>query len=211
MGLIFTQAAPEDVVAAARKTLAELADVPDARGGASPLARYFVSDVPLAVYSLGLDRLTNGGGLADTKAVAWRVFVLDSHNDPVGVADVAPSGGGEPAHLLGYTRGPQVASSGRALSDAAADSIAQGRYEPRFLEIPGINTTALWLKDLGGDEDRMIPVDPIPRFLRDQETYSPGEFLDRVRPQAIKRLDFDDKPPRDEGGDELPMRGPAGG
>jgi hypothetical protein len=75
-----------------------------------------------------------------------------------------------------------------------ATSLDQGRFEPRFLEIPGISVTALWFKDLDGRKDRIIPVDPIPRFLRDQETYTPSEFLDRVRLQATRRLQFNDVP-----------------
>ena len=153
-----------------------------------------MSDVPLAVYSLSHDSLAHGGDLRDAKGVAWRVFVVDGQDEPVGSADVAPAAGGHPSHFLGYTRGPQIISAGKALSDAATAQVAQERYEPRFLEIPGISTTALWLKDLDGGTDRIVPVDPIPRFLRDQAAYTPSEFLDRVRPQAARRLPFDDSP-----------------
>jgi hypothetical protein len=212
MGLIYHQAATkDDVVAAARKTWAVLADVPDAAGGASPLAHYFVSDTPLAVYSLGLSGLKKGDNLDDAKAVAWRVFVVDSHNEAVGAAEVAPSGGGEPAHLLSYAQGARVAASGKALSDAEAPMAADSHYEPRFLEIPGINTTALWLKNLGEGKDQLVPIDPVPRFLRDQKAYSPDEFLDRVRLQAAKRLKFDDKPTQADSENEPPqMPGSAG-
>jgi hypothetical protein len=196
MFLDFDKTVSPDVVAAARNTLGELANVRDAKGGGrSPLDKFFVSDVPLAVYSLSLDGLKHGGDLDNAKAVAWRVFVLDGHDEPIGVAEVAPAGGGHPAHFLGYTQGQQVASSGKALSDAEARG-DEGRYEPRFLEIPGLNVTALWLRSLGGGVDTIIPVDPVPRFLRERETYTPTEFLDRVRPQATKRLEFDDVPTR---------------
>lgn len=183
------------VVEAARETLGELASMPDTSmvGGASPLAHQFVSDVPLAVYSLGLEPLKDGKGIANADPVAWRVFVLDQANRPVGVAEVAPAGGGMAPAFQGYTRGPQVAASGRALSDAEAQTVG-GEYEPRFLEVPGINVTALWLKNVGSGEDRIVPIEPIPRFLKGQPSFTPGEFLDRVRPQAAERLRHDDRP-----------------
>ncbi len=195
MSLVFDKTGSDEIVAAARKTLGELAGGPDAQGGRGSLDESFVSDVPLAVYSLSLESLTHGGGLRDAKAVAWRVFVVDDRDDPVGVADVAPAGGGHPARFLGYAQGQQVAASGKVLSEEEA---AQGRYEPRFLEIPGINVTALWLKNQGDGKDRIIPIDPIPRFLRGQETYTPDEFLKVVRSRAVKRLEFDDAPTRQD-------------
>jgi hypothetical protein len=194
MALIFNKTAPSDVVTIARATLADLANVPDGRGGREPLAECFVSDVPLAVYSLSLDSLAHGGELRDAKAVAWRVIVVDGQDEPVGTADMAPSAGGHPSHFLGYARGPQVISAGKALSDATTTRVAQGRYEPRFLEVPGISTTALWLKNLDGGLDRIIPLDPVPRFLRDRQAYTPSEFLDRVRTQVTRRLQFDETP-----------------
>ncbi len=194
MALIFDKAVPEGVVAAAQETLERLALVGNARGGASLLPERFVSRQPLAVYTLGLSGLVRGGGLDQAAAVAWRVFVVDDCDEPVGSAEVASAAGADPPAFLGYTRGPQVVASGRALADAEA---AQGRYEPRFLEIPGISASALWLKNLSGGDDRIIPVDPVPRFLRDQAAYVPAEFLERVRPRARERLDHDDVPSRD--------------
>ena len=90
-------------------------------------------------------------------------------------------------------------------------TMAAGRFEPRFLEIPGINTSALGLKNLGEGKDRVFPVDPIPRFLRAQGSYSPDEFLGRVRPQADKWLGFDDQPmEKADGGDAPHRKGSAG-
>ena len=105
MSLVFDKTGSDEVVAAARKTLGELAGGPDAKGGRGSLDESFVSDVPLAVYSLSLESLTHGGGLPDAKPVAWRVFVLDDRDDPVGVAYVAPAGGGHPARFLGLHAG----------------------------------------------------------------------------------------------------------
>ena len=199
MGLVYKkQASHSSVVAAAKTTLAGLADFADSSGGATggfglaPPVDEFVSDLPLPVYSIGLDHLDKGGGIEGAKPVAWRVFVTDHHDEPIGVAEVAPAGGGNPAQLLSYTKGMQVAASGQALADA--DATTTSRFEPRFLEIPGLSMTALWLHNLDGGEDRIIPIVPVPRCLRDQPSFSKAEFLDRVRPQATTRLEFNNEP-----------------
>jgi hypothetical protein len=124
MSLIFDRKVPDGVVAVAMSTLGELAVVPDSRGGRSPLAKAIVSNTPLPVYSLRLNALTQDAGpwdagLAGAEPESWRVFVMDSHDEPTGVADVAPpAGGAGAARFLSYTQGPQAAFSGQALTDA---------------------------------------------------------------------------------------------
>jgi hypothetical protein len=205
MALIFDRNVPPGVVDLARRTLGDLAAVPDSRGGRSPLAKAIVSNTPLPVYSLRLDALARAAdpwdaGLTGAEPESWRVFVMDGSNEPTGVADVAPPGAGAGgARFLSYTRGPQVASSGRVLTDAEDGERLQGRkFEPRFLEIPGINVSAVWLKALDGQTDAVIPVDPVPRFLSERHLYTLREFLDLVRARAIRRLGFNNSPRGDD-------------
>ena len=103
---------------------------------------------------------------------------MDGQDEPVGAAEVVvPPGGGLAALCLGYTQatGDPV---GPGVSDAEGPAV-EGRYEPRFLEIPGLGATAVWLRNLEGNQDRIIPVDPVPRFLR---------MKGRVYPIGISRL-----------------------
>jgi chaperonin GroES len=194
MSLHFNKSVSREVVAAAAETLGALAAVPDSKGGRSPLSGLFLSPAPLAVYPLPLDSLSQGRvQLKEAKPVSWRVFVIDERNEPVAVAEVAPPGSGRPAHCLSYSRGQQVFSSGKVLEEAEAPT-SKGYYEPRFLEIPGLDATAVWLKNLEDGDDRIIPVDPVPRYLRMKAEYTPAEFLERVRPAASSRLRFDDSP-----------------
>ena len=200
MSLIFDRNVPAGVVDLARSTLGDLAAVPDSRGGRSPLAKAIVSNTPLPVYSLRLDVLARAAdpwdaGLVGAEPESWRVFVMDG-GEPTGVADVAPPGGGGGARFLSYTRGPQVASSGQVLTDAEDAERLQGRkFQPGFLEIPGINVSAVWLKALDGQADAVIPVDPVPRFLSDRRIYTLREFLDYSSAAArSSRLKFKKNP-----------------
>jgi hypothetical protein len=205
MALIFDRKVPAGVVDVARSTLGDLAGVPDSRGGRSPLANAIVSNTPLPVYSLRLDALARDAGpwdagLAGAEPESWRVFVMDGRNEPTGVADVAPPpGGAGGARFLSYTRGPQVASSGQVLTDAEdAEPLRSRKFQPGFLEIPGINVSAVWLKALDGQADTVIPVDPVPRFLSDRHIYTLREFLDLARARAVQRLKFDNSPRGDD-------------
>ena len=194
MSLVYDKSVPSTVLPAALQALSSLSAVPDARGGQSPLSGLSLIHEPLPVYSLPLDGLGQNSVFKDAKPVSWRVFVVDGQDEPVGAAEVVvPPGGGLAALCLGYTQGRQVISSGRVLSDAEGPAV-EGRYEPRFLEIPGLGATAVWLRNLEGNEDRIIPVDPVPRFLRMKAEYTPSEFLDHVRSAASKRLQFEDAP-----------------
>jgi hypothetical protein len=115
------------------------------------------------------------------------------------VADVAPSDGAGGVRFLSYTRGPQVASAGQILNDAENAEPLRGRkFQPGFLEIPGINVSAMWLKALDGQADAVIPVDPVPRFLSDRPIYILREFLDLARARAVQRLKFDNSPRGDD-------------
>jgi hypothetical protein len=205
MALIFDQNVPDGVLDVAMGTLDDLAVVPDSRGGRSPLAKAIVSNTPLPVYSLRLDALAQDAGpwdagLSVAEPESWRLFVMDARNEPTGVADVAPPAGGSGvARFLSYTQGPQVASSGQVLTDAEdAEPLRSRTFQPRFLEIPGINVSAVWFRALDGQADTVIPVDPVPRFLSDRHVYNLREFLELARPRAIQRLKFNNSPSGDD-------------
>jgi hypothetical protein len=217
MALIFDQNVPAEIVNVAVSTLSDLAVLPDSRGGRSPLVKAIVSNTPLPVYSLRLDVLVRevgrwDAGLAGTRPESWRVFVMDDHNEPTGVADVAPPAGGVGSpRFLSYTQGPQVTSSGQVLTDAEdAEPLRSRKFQPRFLEIPGINVSVVWLKALDGQADTIIPVDPVPGFLGDRHFYTLREFLDLARPRAIQRLKFNNAPRGDDpNSPQAPMQGSA--
>jgi hypothetical protein len=211
MALVFDRKVPAGVVEVARNTLGDLAAAPDSRGGRSPLAKAVVSDTPLPVFSLRLDALAReagpwDAGLAGAQPESWRVFVMDGRNEPTGVADVAPPGAAGGARFLSFTRGPQVVSSGHVLSDAEdAEPLRNRKFQPGFLEIPGISVTTVWLKALDGQGDAIIPVDPVPRFLSERPIYTLREFLDLARARAVERLKFDNSPQGDDFKPPLPQ------
>lgn len=204
MALIFDRKVPAGVIDVARSTLGDLATVPDSRGGRSPLDKAIVSNTPLPVYSLRLDALARDAGpwdvgLPGAEPESWRLFVMDGQNEPIGVADVVPPTETGGPRFLSYTQGPQVTSAGQILTDAEDIEPLRGRkFQPRFLDIPGINVSAVWLKAVDGQADAVIPVDPVPRFLSDRPIYSLREFLDLARARAVQRLKFNNSPRGDE-------------
>jgi hypothetical protein len=144
-------------------------------------------------------------GLLGAQPESWRLFVLDHSNEPTGVADVAaPRGGAGRGRFLSYTRGPQVAAAGQALSDAeVTEPLRSRKFQPGFLEIPGINVSAVWLKALDEQPDTVIPVDPVPQFLGHRKSYTLQEFLELVRARAVQRLKFNNAPRGDAPGAPL--------
>jgi hypothetical protein len=204
MALIYDRNVPAGLVNVAEHSLGELAGVPDVRGGRSPLSRVVVSHTPLPVYSLRLDTLARpdgpwDAGLTEAKPESWRMFVVDVHEEPTGVADVAPpiTATGEP-RFLGYTQGPRVASFGQILTDAdETEPLSRRDFQPGFLDVPGINVLAVWLKALDDQADVVIPAAPVPRFLSAQPNYSLGEFINLARVRAVDRLKFDNAPQGD--------------
>jgi hypothetical protein len=117
---------------------------------------------------------------------------LIASRNPLGARIGWTEGGGHFVVLHGWKK----TTTGDEYVDVADPDIGSSTllYEPRFLEIPGLNATAVWLRNLEGNEDLIIPVDPVPRFLRMKAVYTPSDFLDHVRPAASKRLQFEDAP-----------------
>ena len=55
-----------------------------------------------------------------------------------------------------------------------------GNYEVRMLRVPALYVVALWLKDLDGDDDLIVPLVPAPAFLEAGRAYREAEFLDTL-------------------------------
>lgn len=123
-------------------------------------------------YTLGLEDLAQGKGLAEAKAGDWHYLVFDAG---VSIADAQLS---EVAGKLGFSalnHGALAASAVRALELAEQAPQLQGQsYELRLLLVPALQMTAIWLH---GGEDQLIPIEPTPTTLAARQLYGETALL----------------------------------
>ena len=141
-----------------------------------------------------LDALTERRPLDDSEQTGWR-YLVEAGGAPVAAAEVATDAGGGGAAFSQLNEGPFVQSTAEALRTLEErPETAAGNYEVRMARVPALYVMALWLEDLDGDEDLVLPLAPAPAFLDTQRLYSEQEFLDALAGPARERLAFDDTP-----------------
>jgi hypothetical protein len=139
------------------------------------------------VYSPGVDELAAGAGLASVTPVARAFLVMDGPNAVASVEQNTEGGG------VSSTEGPFAEATARAIERAEEDPrLADGDYELRTLRVPGLYLMAVWLKDLNGDGDVVIPLDPAPAPLRAGRAYGLEELEPELARMSRERLSFDD-------------------
>jgi hypothetical protein len=62
------------------------------------------------------------------------------------------------------------------------------------VRIPALYVMALWLKDLDGDDDVVVPMAPAPSFLEANRPYTEREFLKALAGPARERRAFSNAP-----------------
>jgi hypothetical protein len=181
--------ATQESVDAVEEHLAEVAARPAfperALGRAAPTDVWL--SAPHGVYSLGVDELAKGRGLAETTQVAKEFLVMEG---PSAIASVEqdPAGGS-----VSSTEGPFVAATAQAIRQAEEDpELADGDYELRALRVPGLYLMAVWLKDLEGDGDVVIPLEPAPAPLEAGRSYRLPELERELASMSRERLSFED-------------------
>jgi len=138
---------------------------------------------PIPVHLLGLDRLTAGEGPDAAALTSWRYFLVA--DGQVSQAATVVGDGTSGYRFTALTTG-FIAGVEAALSRAATVTGGEA-YELRLLNVPALNLMALWLKSLGGGEDRFLVLEPAPSFVDAGRTYSAGELLPLLR-QRTDRL-----------------------
>lgn len=176
-----------DAVTAA---LSELAGRAEFRRRA--LARANPLDVALAVphdvYTLGLDELAARARIDQARRIARRFLVM-AGDRAVSSAEIADEDG------TGFqaNEGPYVVATADAIARAEDDpDLADGDYEIRLLRIPALYFVALWLRDVRGDHDVLVPLDPAPAPFEPGRRYRPDDVLAELAASARTRLEFDD-------------------
>ena len=141
---------------------------------------------PRPVYELGLNDLAAGKGLEAAREVSWR-YLLVSNNQVRQAAEIipGPAGGGSRFGALttGYVAGEEEALR---LVDQLPE-VQQRTYEIRGLRVPALYVMALWLKDLGGDQDRFVVLPPAFPPVQPLRPYSTSDFLSLLHPMAAQK------------------------
>ena len=68
------------------------------------------------------------------------------------------------------------------------------RVEARIVRIPALYVMALWLKDLDGDDDVVVPMAPAPPYLEANRPYTEQKFLKALAGPAKERATFSNAP-----------------
>ncbi len=166
--------------------------------GGATLAMTPVEQINLAsahpVHNVGLDALAARRPLAEASRTGWR-YLVDSGGAPVASTEVSVDAAGQPTAFAQVNEGPFVAATARALDQVERrPEVAGGDYEIRLLKVPALYVVTLWLKDLNGDRDLVVPLDPAPPYLEPGRIYTETEFLETLAEPARQRLEFDDSP-----------------
>jgi hypothetical protein len=149
---------------------------------------------PHAVHNLGLSDLAKPGRLADAPMTAWR-YLVEEAGATIASAEVGVDAKGAVRGLDHVNEGPFVKATAAAQKAAAKlPQVRDGNVEARVIRIPALYVMALWLKDLDGDDDVVIPMAPAPPFLEANRPYSEREFLKALAGPAKARGQFSNAP-----------------
>jgi hypothetical protein len=141
-------------------------------------------EAPHQVYTLGLDQLVSGSGLASVRAGGWR-YLLRRDKETVASAQTMTDATGAPVFAQ-FNSGPFVQSTADALQRAEQVAGARGGepFEPRLLHVPALHAMALWLHGGRYAEDVVIPLKPAPAPVQPDRQYSVDEYLAALREVA---------------------------
>jgi hypothetical protein len=149
---------------------------------------------PHAVYNLGLADLAKPITLADAQMTAWR-YLVEEAGAAVASAEVGVDAKGAVRGLDHVNEGPFVKATAAAQKAAAKlPQVRDGKVEARVIRVPALYVMALWLKDVDGTDDVVIPMKPAPPFLEANRPYTEREFLKALAGPAKARAQFSNAP-----------------
>lgn len=188
---LLTAEPPADVARGAMATLGQQAERRALRlpGLASAAPDTLQLTAPHPVYNLDLDELAERRGLAAARLTGWR-FLITAGSSVLAAAEVAAdgtTGAGEFSHI---NAGPFVDATTRAQAIAEQlPEVTAGRYELRLLRAPGLYVMALWLKDLRGEHDLVLPMAPAPAPLEAGHAYAASQLTELLAGPAQRQID----------------------
>ncbi|MEP6879208.1 MAG: hypothetical protein ABI865_10195 [Nitrosospira sp.] len=116
---------------------------------------------PHQVFTLGLSDLAAGKGLDAAKPTGWRYLVQEGDN-VLASAETVVGPRGEQV-FSAFNEGRFVDSSAKAMRAVGeSPEVAQGGFELRLLNVPGLYVQALWFHEPQGRGDLLQPLSPSP-------------------------------------------------
>jgi hypothetical protein len=167
------------------------------------------ASIPHKVYVLDSDDIANGRNLGSARLVSWRFLILDGQT-PVAAVELSCDAQGQNPKFASINSGPFVAATqATVLRAEALPQVVNGDYELRALKAPSVYVMAIWLKDLQGTNDLVLPMGPANQAVAPAaqiastlghavavapSPQSPTDFIDALRPSANAARSFDSAP-----------------
>lgn len=150
---------------------------------------------PFQVFVVSPKSIAEGRGLDSATQAGWQFLLQDASSDSDSLASAAVVQRAGKHTLAGINHG----WLGKKTRDAAElvdqiPDVTNGSYEMRILTIPALLVDLLWLKDLAGSNDLLIPIGSASPEIVVNKTYTPEEFFSVAQPIAIRKLESDDRP-----------------
>lgn len=191
------------------ETLRKGLDVFAARTGAKPVDRSFseaLGGAPPQIsnahqfFVAGLDQISTGQELdAAAQRVGWCFHVANAALPgpggaaPTRSADVVERDG--QYSLAQINQGWITESTQKAVDYARTlPQVQAGSFELRALRLPALLLDTLWLKNLAGEGDLIVPIASKDPAIHPLTVIAAPEFLAYVRERARRKLEFNDRP-----------------
>ncbi|MGE5342880.1 MAG: hypothetical protein ACM3SY_15510 [Candidatus Omnitrophota bacterium] len=142
--------------------------------------------MPHPIYVLNPEDIVSGDGFANARLIGWRQLV-DGH-----ALEVYVNEQGEET-FAGMNQGKHMDDMIHKLRVMKHHTrVKHSDFDVAVITIPALYTMALWLRARKPEEDLIIPVGPThPKLSNDPRTiFTPGEFLELLKEDAAKRINF---------------------
>jgi hypothetical protein len=114
--------------------------------------------LPHKVYALGNSDILRGSNLNKAQLVEWRVLIQYGPNT-VAAMELTCNPQGDSVRFASLNMGPFAQRTRQLIESVETfEPVKRGLFEPRMLKAPSVYTVALWLKDLQGSADIVIPM-----------------------------------------------------
>ncbi|MFB4272971.1 hypothetical protein [Nonomuraea sp. GTA35] len=138
---------------------------------------------PHQVFTIGLDDIESGAGLAAARPVSWR-YLVTAGSEVIASAETTQDADGTP-QAAEFTEGRFVAATDKAVrSVRALPQVEKGPFELRLLRIPALYLMALWLHSPAAD--LLVPLAPSP-IGKEGQIVAPAQLFGDLARQARAR------------------------
>jgi hypothetical protein len=154
------------------------------------------------VYALDNSDIVRSNQISRARLVAWRVLIQYGPKT-VAAMELNCDSQGANIRFASLDMGP-FAQRTRQLAESVEtfDTVHRGLFEPRMLRMPSVYAVALWLKDLQGTADIVLPMGSPQRAATggDAMPQTTGDFVKSLRGQAETMRSVDTRPRAGAGG-----------